>query len=432
MKRIPPSGRPYWPPGTIVVGLLCFFLADISRGIQAQESIDLAWALRQTLEKNQELRAYPFVQRRSDALKRQADIRPLPNLGFEVENAFGSGDFGGLDQSEITLVLSQVFELGGKREQRVGVADAGIQRIQTEYDLTRLDVLAETSRRYYQLLRIQSLQDLIVARIQEEQQALGVIRSRATAGAVGQADVSRMALRLARSLALQEQLGDARLLAGVRLAAMWNGAAGFSSARGDLGAIPGLPAGEDLLTFIEESPAMTNQLALLRLADANVRLAQSNGKSNTEFGIGVRQLNLTDDQALVFTFRMPLAFRNPNIGRIEAARADMDWSREKTGLLRRQLELALVEIHQIMVSYRNQAGRIEQDLLPQAESLLNDTQAGYESGRYSVLQWLDAQKELYNLEVELIEARSQVFLQLLELERITGQAMTGTRNGEMS
>ena len=58
-----------------------------------------------------------------------------------------------------------------------------------------------------------------------------------------------------------------------------------------------------------------------------------------------------------------------------------------------------------------------------AQQLLADTEAGYNKGRYSVLQWVDAQEELFTLERELIETHTLVYLQLLELERITGQPM---------
>jgi len=44
------------------------------------------------------------------------------------------------------------------------------------------------------------------------------------------------------------------------------------------------------------------------------------------------------------------------------------------------------------------------------------------------LQWVDAQTELFDLEYQLIEIQTRIYLQLLELERVTGQPMTQVKN----
>ena len=58
-----------------------------------------------------------------------------------------------------------------------------------------------------------------------------------------------------------------------------------------------------------------------------------------------------------------------------------------------------------------------------------ETERGYQLGRYSVLQWVDALRELYALQRELIEARTAIHLNLLELERITGQPLVANVGG---
>lgn len=78
------------------------------------QSIDLNYALQQTLQKNAELKAYPYYLRVSEAELLQAKQRPLPILGLIVENVLGSGDFSDADQAEITLTLGQTIELGGE------------------------------------------------------------------------------------------------------------------------------------------------------------------------------------------------------------------------------------------------------------------------------------------------------------------------------
>tara|TARA_R110002072_G_scaffold110922_1_gene238930 strand:- start:5897 stop:7177 length:1281 start_codon:yes stop_codon:yes gene_type:complete len=409
------------------------FLWFSAKGHAVDEvNINLAKALELTLAENHELLAYPFSRTRQEALKLQAGISPSPNVQFTVENALGSGDFDGVDSAESTLALSQLIELGDKRKKRMAFADARLQEQEFEFELARLDVLAETSRRYYRLLELQALQALTEQQVAQAERSLAVISTRAEAGAVGMADASKLDLRLAQFLAHRQQLVAEHAVARTRLAAMWQGDAMFSTARGNFEALPVLPRLATVLQTVEEAPATMRQAALQRMGDARLQLARANGRSDLIAEVGLRRLEASNDNALVFSINMPLTFSNPNRGRIAAARAEVELGARQSEWTRRQLELGLTEIHQRLSGYTGRAAMLQRELLPRAEKLVEDTSAGYQLGRYSVLQWTDAQAERFSLEKELIEMRSAIHLLLLELERITGAAMTGDGLGENS
>lgn len=405
---------------TALMGLLAVLFSSNSQA----RSITLEQALQHTLSSNAELSAYPYRLRQSEAMAEQASVRPNPELSISVENAYGSGEYAKLDAAEVSLTLSQTIELGGKRQQRLQYANAELMQQETEYQLTRLDVLAETSRRYYQLLALQAKIDVNSRRQREESSALRSIQLRAKAGAIGQADVAKMALRQARTHDEGRQLQNAQALAKLRLAAMWQGDGNFARAKGDLQQLPNLPSRAQVAASVEQSPNLLNQLALQRLTDSRLSLAQSEGRSDISVGIGVRQFQATDDQALLIDFSMPLAFNNPNRGRIKAAQAEADYNSAQQHVLRRQLQLSLLDVRQQLAGSIEQAKRLQTTLLPLAQTLLSETRTGYSQGRYSVLQWVDAQAERFTTERNLIDAQQQAFERLLELERITGTAMT--------
>ncbi|MDH5357157.1 MAG: TolC family protein [Gammaproteobacteria bacterium] len=394
----------------------------------AQESIDLAWAFEQTLLNNSQLKTYPYELRIGEADKIQAGIKPSPKISVEIENILGTAYHSGLGDAEYTLTLSQTIEMGDKLKSRVTVVDARTQAKMADYQLIRLDVLAETSRRYYQALRLQSLQSVVARRIEQEQQALKVIKHRAQAGAVGQADVSKMALRLAHSQATQQQLTDELSLAKTRLAAMWMSDAQFGMVKGDLSQWPTLPDSDTLNSAVETAPKYFQHQAYQRLADSHLQLAKANGYNNINFGVGIRRFEKSDNQALVFNISMPLTFDNPNRGRITAAYAKKELANAQGELSLAELKLELSEIQQRMLANSRRVTTVIEQLLPNARALLNDTEKGYQQGQYSVLQWVDAQSELFELEHQLIDIQTRIYLQLLELERVTGQPMTQQSN----
>ena len=360
----------------------------------------------------------------TEASQIQAALKPSPTLTLQVENAFGNGDFNALSQSESSLTLGQTIELGDKRQHRINYALANTDKIQAEYELERLTVLAETSRRFYAVLRIQAMAQVYEDRLVQEQKALSIIKKRAQAGAVGQADVSKMALRVARSKAQTQRLSVEFDLAKTRLAVMWLAEANFEQADGDIKQLPPLPDLAHLNVAIDKTPALLVQKSQQELMQQQLLLAQANGRQDVNFGIGLRHFAETDDQALMFNLSVPLSLENPNKGNISAANIAFERSIQQTELKRTELKLALTEIQQRLEATNDYTNTLSEQLLPQAEQLLSDTIRGYQHGRYSVLEWVDAQNERFELESELIDNAHRMYMDLLDLERLTGQALT--------
>ena len=419
-----------WPARYSTVGIIALLTLLFSASAISQDSLNLAKSLQLSLSHNPELQLYPFERRAAEALQLQAGLRPIPTAALTVENALGSGSYSSLDASETTLSLSQVIELGDKRDSRFAVAQARQNQQSIEYELTRLDVLAETSRRYFQLLTLQAQRSINAKRLAEDRKALEVISKRTSAGAAAAADASKLDLRVARSAAREEQLDNELALSRIRLAAMWQGEPDFGSVAGDLTAIPGLPTLSQLQASIEKAPRLEQQLALERLADTRVQLAQANGRTDLTLGMGLRHLEASNDQALVFSVAMPLSFKNPNRGRIKAAHADQQRNARESELVRQTLRLELTQIHRRLLNNRARAVQVREELLPRSRKLIKDTQRGYQMGQYTVLQWTDAQAERFALERELIGLYSTIHLQLLELERITGEPLAGIADGD--
>lgn len=384
---------------------------------QTTHSLSLKQALQLTLQHNPKLTAYPHYVRQLEGEYSQAEVKPTPNAELEISS------------DEATLTLSQSFELGNKRQARIGFTNAKQKQLQAEFEIAKLDTLAETSRRYYQLLALQKQKTLLVTRIGQEKRALKIITKRAKAGAVAQADVATMALGLAHSNNTLEQLEFDIQLQQNALGAMWleQHLDNTTELKGNLAKLPQLPSQQSLTEVIESGinqlPDYRYQIALSRLADRSVSLSQSNSSADLNLGLGLRHDDATGNQDLVFTASMPLNFNNPNRGRITSAQAQQALSYEQVELKRQQLSIALTRLQTLLEKELQQAQRISDELLPLASELLSDTQKAYRQGQYSVLQWIDAQNKVFNLEQDLINSQVRIFHQILELERILGQSI---------
>ncbi|EEF80459.1 TolC family protein [Methylophaga thiooxydans] len=383
-------------------------------------AIDLSTAVSRTLAANPALQLYPYHVRALEGEALQAGLKPNPTLHVDLENAFGTGDSQFLTGPELTLSLSQVIELGHKRDNRVDVVDRKSLAIQREYEVKRLDVITSMLRDYYQILRFQHLISWNSQRIEAEQDALKVIERRANAGVVGKADVMRMQLRLAKSQAKQSQLKAQHANSLNILAANWTESANFSEVAGDLSQTPTAPDMAVLNQAIESTPDYLLSATQARIGEAQLALAKAESQANVTVGAGVRRLEDNDDNAFVFSFSMPLQWQDRNQGNIATAQAVYEESLFNQDLLKTHLEIALGRLHSAMLNNLHQLQLVDTNLRPVANSLLAEVKRGYQLGLYSVLQWVDAQDELFSIERDRIEAQHAVHLQYLELERLSG------------
>ncbi len=90
-------------------------MAGLMSGTVSENSISLDRALERVLSQNTHLQAAEFAWLASEARVGQAGKRPNPELELGLEDVAGTGELSGVGSSGISIMLSQEFELGGKR-----------------------------------------------------------------------------------------------------------------------------------------------------------------------------------------------------------------------------------------------------------------------------------------------------------------------------
>ena len=269
------------------------------------------------MQHNPALQAYSYQLRIAEASLLNAGNSPTPQLDIAIENILGRGDNRGLAGAEFTLSLSQQIELGSKRERRLDVAGWRNKLQQNNYELTRLDVLADTTKQYIQLLNLQQQRVLTEQKITRETDLLNTALERGKASNLHEADISRIKLKLLRSeIALaniNQQLEQQRY----QLAANWNAEPNFSEVTGDLAVLPLLPALSELQTELQRSPLTSRYLTQQRLAQSLLQQAEANSNANITVSAGIRRDEAQNDTSLVLGFSLPLytAAASKEIGR---------------------------------------------------------------------------------------------------------------------
>jgi cobalt-zinc-cadmium efflux system outer membrane protein len=131
----------------------------------------------------------------------QAAAIPNPEISFELDNAFGTGDLRGLTSAETTLQLSQLIELGGKREARIAAGSAELEATRWERAALRLDIASDTANGFFEVLSEQRRIEIYDRQIAALDRLTPLLQRRVEAGASHPAEVARA--QVAADLVLQ-------------------------------------------------------------------------------------------------------------------------------------------------------------------------------------------------------------------------------------
>jgi cobalt-zinc-cadmium efflux system outer membrane protein len=414
-----------WRACTLLLLAVFCVVATATEFTEPRGELTLAQALESALRRNPELLASRYELTAAQARILQAGLKLNPELGLELENFAGTGALQGVEALETTLSLSQVIELGDKRGLRQSVAASDSDLITVELRARQLDTLAEVTRRFIDVVAAQERTHFAAENSRLAQQTLAAVTARAEAARAPVAEVSRARIGLTRAAIEERQAATDLRTARHALAFAWGSIEpGFSAAKADLFAFTPLQPFTELMAQVERNPDITRFASQARLREAELRLAQAQARPNLAFSLGVRRLEDSSDTALVAGFSMPLPLFDRNQGAIREARV----RRVQTDA---QLQAALVRaratlyaVYQEMTAARERAESLRNDAVPQAQTALEQTQSGYERGRFSFLELLTAQQELLALRAAAIDAAAGYHRLLVELERITSEPLT--------
>lgn len=387
---------------------------------EVHQAIDLVTAVNKTMTGNPALRAAGIQMQIQDARIEQAGITPQPQLELEVEDVFGSGANDLLRGMQATASVSWVLEKD-LRTSRVAAARAGSSLVASDIAIQRLDVAAETARRFLECLELQTRLLIAAEAIGLAQAAVTAIELRVNAGTTPVADLSRARADLHRQQLIEEDIEHELLSANYRLAAQWGASApDFSRVLGNLLQTPAIDSYEAFANRLDQNPDLERFLTAERVYEAELRLEEARNRQPWRVSTGFRWQNKSSDHGFVAGVTIPLGPQVGNNGRVAETRARITQSRLEREAEQLRLRTELFVIYQELAHNVHVTNALLNDILPLYTAALADTRAAYEAGRYSYLEWSQSQMSLLTTRADLVEAAHSIYHNLIEIERLTG------------
>jgi len=370
--------------------------------------------------------------RRHEAEAARERVEPasaLPDPKFQLElmdftNTMSGGGTtlvpGDVGQTRYRVI--QPLPFYGKRDLRGSVAAAQAGQSEQQQAAAVLDVEARIKTafaRYYQA----SGQAGIIGEALALVEGLGrLVETRYGVGLVPQQDVVRAH---SEATTLRLDLVDAERRhrdAAARLNAQLPRPADAPLA--NPGNLPSVPTVPTLAVLFERTKVVSPELAGERLgvdaATDNRDLVLRN--RYPDFAVGLtnnRPKNGVDSWDLMVELNIPLQQSSRRAQEREAERR-LDAARSRVAAAEARLGGRLGETLAAVTANTDKARLLRDTLLPQSLASFESAQAGYESGRVNFNTLIEAERQVLRSRLALLDAETEIRVQIAELERLTG------------
>jgi len=386
--------------------------------------INLRDAINNTFEHNPELRSFNYELKAQRGRQLQASLAASPEISFSIEDALGSGEFKSTDNAQATLSIGWILE-GDIRQGFINVSNAGMNSLNTEVTVKRLDAAAETARLYLSCLAYQARMLNAEKTLRLAKETVSAVKKRVTAGRAPEAELARALAEVSRRELQQEDIAHELSSAIRMLAAQWGVTQpDFTRVDGDIFNLPVTKPYEVLRAQLAQSPEFILLSSDKRLKQAQLKLEQSKSHSAWRVNLGVRHYQTTDEQALVAGISIPFGERSRNTGAITEAREKLSQLQAKEDALSVRYQTTLYVLTQELQHSLHRFNAYRNEIIPQLEKALKETRRAYKLGRYSYLEWRSVQSDLLEARSALVEASIDVHLKVIEVERLTGLSLS--------
>jgi cobalt-zinc-cadmium efflux system outer membrane protein len=380
---------------------------------QAQ-TLTLDAALQTAFANNPDLAAGQWDIEIAAGGRQQAGLIPNPVASWDAEDTRR-------DTRTTTLKLSQTLELGGKRGARIDVATRAQDAAALALEQRRNTLRAEVIDGYYGALRAQERLDLAQRSLALAERGLVVANGRVTAGKSSPVEATRAQVQLSE-IRLEFNRAQMGLTDAYRRLAASTGSAAtdFQAVATPSHSTPPLPSATHLLARLEQTAEL--RLAELQIVqnEASVGLEKAQRIPDLDVSIGSQYDASVRERVNLVGVSMPIPLFNRNQGNVLAATRRADQARDQRNAAELRLRTETRQALDLWQTANSEVRAFNQQILPAAQSAVDSATRGFEMGKFSFLDVLDAQRTLIAARTQYLAATAQATDAWLRIERIYG------------
>lgn len=395
------------------LGLAAALLSPVP--LWAQTPLTLEQALELAAARSPAIAAALKEVQAADGAVSQAGAWRNPELNATVEDTQRA-------TRTTTATIDIPLELGGKRGARVTVAERARDLAAAELAHARAEIAAKVVSAWFGALVTQERAKLALGSADIAARAAEAAGKRVSAGKfspveetrakVDQANAQLEAAEAAAELenarfALAATLGDPELK--------------FETLSGDLAALPMRPALAELFARLEASPSLLSAQLELERRRALVAVERSKATPDMTLSIGAKRDNEQGRTQAVVGFSVPIPVFDRNQGGVLEASRRAEKASDELQIVRLRLLAELQESSSRLAVARTSLQTLQSIVLPSAQQAYESASKGFEAGKFSFLEVLDAQRSLLQARSRYLNTLAAAWQAAAAIDRIVGR-----------
>lgn len=390
---------------------------------QTHPALTLERALELARQRNPELAAAAREQQATEAAIEQAGVLPNPELELAGDNLGNERKRGAGDRTA-SLQISQLIELGGKRDARVRLARTALEVATWESRAKRAEIIARVKQAFHDQLAWQQRVALAGDSARLADQVATTVARRVQAGKVSPVEETKAQLARAGALVEREQARRELATMRARLGALTGVAAGeLGDAQGELERLEPLPTFEALAARAPANPDLGRWTSEVERRRAGLEAEQAKAVPDVTLRAGVSRFSAFNDDAFMVGISIPLPVFDRNRGAILESHWRLDKVLEEQRGAQVRWLAELTEAYQRTQAVAVELQLLRESILPGARSAFDAATRGYELGKFGILDVLDAQRALVQARTQQLRALADYWRGASEIERLAGMAL---------
>lgn len=324
-----------------------------------------------------------------------------------------------------TLQINQTIELGGKRAARIESAERGRDVAAADLDAQRLEIRSATVAAFFDVLVAQERIGLAEALLDLAQRATQAASRRVIAGKVSPIEETKARVAEASVRVELNQVQGELAAARRRLAATWgNPSPRFERADGRTEILPVVPTSEDIRRRLATAPVLTRARLEVDRRSALAELERTRRISNVTVSIGAQRVEELGRNQAIVGLSVPLPLFDRNQGNLLEALRRTDKARDELAATEIRLSTELAQAHERLKALSLEVSSLQTEILPGAQSAYEAASKGYELGKFSFLEVLDAQRTFFQARSQYLRALADAHRAAAEIDRVLGAPST--------
>jgi len=391
--------------------------------INEKNNLALRDAIHLMLQNNPELASFSKEVRALEGIIIQAGKFRNPELDVESEDINARPNTPAAQFT--TIRFSQLIEIGGKRSARINAASISQELADRNYESKRLELIARVANIFTKVLAGQERLQLAEKSLQLADKVVSSAAKRVKSGKAPPIEETKARIAFSTTSIELEQTRRELTATRKQLSLLWgNPSPQFGRVLGNIESRVEIPSFDVLEQRLDKNPITLHSIKNIEQHKALVEIEKLRRIPDITVGAGVRRYTRADETTAIVNVSIPIPLFDFNQGNLQAANQRVGKAIDEQAATDLQLRSELITAYESLLAAQNEISVLHDDILPGAKSSFDIANKGYELGRFSFLEMLDAQRTLFQNQILYVRALTNYHHLINEIERLTASPIS--------